>query len=81
MAARKSSKGPDMEALRRHIRAKGTEYLSDPNITSVGIGHKNGDGPICIQFTVSAKGDSVIESLLTKRIPETIKVEGHEFPD
>lgn len=87
MAARKSSKGtrqsakgPDMEALRRHIRAKGTEYLSDPNITSVGIGHKNGDGPICIQFTVSAKGDSVIESLLTKRIPETIEVEGQEFP-
>jgi len=40
--------GPDREALRRDIRARGAGYLDDPNITSVGIGRRSGDGPLCI---------------------------------
>ena len=86
MARQKSSRkdrtpaGPDREALRRHIRAKGAEYLDDPNITSVGIGRKNGDGPLCIQFTVGIKGDSAIEALGSRRIPEVIEVEGEPVP-
>lgn len=70
----------DEGALRRHIRAKGAEYLKDPNITSVGIGRKNGDGPICIQFTVGVKGESAIENLGSPRIPESIEVEGRSVP-
>lgn len=73
-------KGPDMEALRRHIRLKGADYLTDPNVTSVGIGRKNGTGPICLQFTVRRKGESAIETLGTARIPEAVEVDGVRFP-
>lgn len=66
--------------LRRHIRAKGADYLKDPNITSVGIGLKNGNGPICLQFTVGQKGESALETLSTNRIPETIEVDGKPVP-
>lgn len=72
--------GPDQAALRRHIRAKGADYLKDPNITSVGIGLKNGDGPICIQFTVRSKGESAIQSLGSLPIPQAIEVEGVMIP-
>lgn len=68
------------EALRRHVRARGPDYLKDPNITSVGIGRKNGDGPISLQFTVGEKGDSAIETLGSRRIPEVIEVEGRTIP-
>jgi endonuclease G len=69
--------GPTEETLRSFIRAKGEEYLKDPNITSIGIGRKNGSGPISIQFTVREKGESAIERLGSKRIPETIEIDGH----
>ncbi|MDX3899304.1 MAG: DNA/RNA non-specific endonuclease [Sphingobium sp.] len=72
---RKASK-PDQEALRRFIRARGADYLKDPNITSIGIGRKNGDGPVCLQFTVGVKGDSAIETLGSTRIPEMIEIDG-----
>lgn len=79
--SRRKGGGPDEEALRRHIRARGAEYLKDPNVTSVGIGRKNGDGPICIQFTVGVKGDGpVIEALGSRMIPETIEVDGQPVP-
>jgi endonuclease G len=68
------------EALRRHVRAKGADYLKDPNVTSVGVGLKNGNGPVCFQFTVSEKGNSPIEAFATRRIPETIDIEGHSVP-
>nr|MCU0904799.1 DNA/RNA non-specific endonuclease [Tabrizicola sp.] len=70
--------GPTEAALRSFIRAKGEGYLKDPNITSIGIGPKNGDGPVCIQFTVGEKGESAIEELGSNRIPETIEVDGHQ---
>lgn len=69
---------PDEATLRNFIRTKGEEYLKDPNITSIGIGRKNGTGPISIQFTVTEKGDSAIEKLGSQRIPKTIEVDGHE---
>ncbi|WP_105441229.1 hypothetical protein [Neorhizobium sp. T25_13] len=84
--ARKSTRSGKASAevteadLRRHIRAKGADYLKDPNITSVGIGLKNGDGPICLQFTVGQKGESALETLATNRIPETIEVDGKPVP-
>lgn len=61
-----------VEALRSHVRAKGNDYLKDPNITSVGVGLKNGTGPVSLQFTVGEKGASALESLDTTEIPPTI---------
>lgn len=69
-----------IEALRLHIRAKGEDYLNDPNITSVGIALKNGDGPVCLQFTVGEKGDTAIESLSSWRVPEALTVGGYTVP-
>ncbi|MEK1894176.1 MAG: DNA/RNA non-specific endonuclease, partial [Rhizobium sp.] len=37
-------------------------------------------GPICLQFTVGTKGDSAIEALGSRRIPEAIEVEGEMVP-
>ncbi len=73
---------PDMhKALRRFIRAKGAEFLKDPNVTSVGIGHKNGDGDLSIVFTVGEKVDaSELERLGTKELPKEIKVDGIKIP-
>jgi endonuclease G len=68
------------DTLRKYIRAKGAEYLKDPNITSVGIGLKNGDGVVCLQFTVGRKGESALETMTTTRIPETIVVDGKPIP-
>jgi endonuclease G len=78
--SRKNSGEVTEAELRRHIRAKGADYLKDPNITSVGIGLKNGVGPVCLQFTVGEKGESALETLDTTRIPETIEVDGKPVP-
>lgn len=78
MADKKSGKKPNrkrdsgVDALREYVRARGNDYLKDPNVTSVGVGLKNGDGPVSLQFTVGEKGDSAIEALGSERIPETI---------
>ncbi|RVU39090.1 DNA/RNA non-specific endonuclease [Hwanghaeella grinnelliae] len=72
-------KAADEQALRAFVRARAEDFLNDPNITSVGIGLKNGDGEICLQFTVGQKGESAIESLGSNRIPETIEVDGKTF--
>ncbi|HMG48910.1 MAG TPA: DNA/RNA non-specific endonuclease [Allosphingosinicella sp.] len=61
-----------IEALRTHVRSRGNDYLKDPNITSIGVGLKNGTGPISLQFTVGEKGESALESLATVEIPATI---------
>ncbi|MEA3015502.1 MAG: endonuclease mitochondrial [Sphingomonadales bacterium] len=76
--ARGSKKSPRGEAkliaaLREHVRAKANEYLKDSNITSVGIGLKNGDGPISLQFTVGRKASGLeLEALDTEALPESI---------
>lgn len=76
----KASAAVTEDDLRRHIRAKGADYLKDPNITSVGIGLKNGNGAVCLQFTVGRKGESALESLSTTRIPEMIDIDGTAVP-
>jgi len=69
------------DALRRFVRARGEEYLRDPNVTSIGVGRKNGDGDISLVFTVNVKGEtSVLESLGTKELPKEIEVEGFKVP-
>ena len=80
----RSSKGRDSgsdslrEALRHFIRARGAVYLDDPNVTSVGVGLKNGDGAVCLVFTVEEKANvSVLEGMGTKKLPKSVDVEGH----
>jgi len=69
------------EAMRRYIRARGSEFLEDPNITSIGVGRKNGVGDISLVFTVNEKAEtSVLESLGTKELPTTIEIEGFTVP-
>jgi endonuclease G, mitochondrial len=71
------------EGLREFIRAKGNDFLKDPNITSIGVGYKNGDGPISLQFTVGSKMGSALEMAAagTQEIPkEIILAEGIVVP-
>lgn len=74
-----------MESLRQFIRAKGSQYLLDKNVSSIGIGYKNKDGKpteeIAIQFTVKKKAAlEVLESLDTQLIPDHITVDGVPVP-
>lgn len=78
MAAQKPSKESQLrKALRRYVRARGADYLLDPNVTSIGVGRKNGDGEVGLVFTVGQKAEaSVIESLGSKELPTEIEIEG-----
>lgn len=74
-----------MEDLKQFIRARGEEFLKDPNITSVGVGYKDKDGKltkeIAIQFTVGRKAaPEMLESLNTREIPKSYNVGGVEIP-
>ncbi|MEL6687637.1 MAG: DNA/RNA non-specific endonuclease [Pseudomonadota bacterium] len=66
--------------MKRFIRAHGSKYLEDQNVTSIGVGLKNGKkGDISLVFTVADKQPpSGLESLGTKMLPETIEIEGFE---
>lgn len=75
----------DHAALRRFIRTHGADYLADPNISSVGIGHKVVDGrttnTVSVQFTVHTKmPPEDIEAAGSGVIPEAITVEAVEVP-
>jgi endonuclease G len=73
--ASKASAALLMEALRAHVRAKANDYLKDPNVTSVGVGLKNGDGPISLQFTVGTKASGLeLEALDTEPIPTEVRL-------
>ncbi|MEL6104050.1 MAG: DNA/RNA non-specific endonuclease, partial [Pseudomonadota bacterium] len=78
MAAKKPSKKTQLrDALRRYVRSQGAGFLRDPNITSIGVGRKNGDGKVGLVFTVGQKAEtSVIESLGSREIPTEIEIEG-----
>lgn len=74
-----------LASLRSFIRAKGTDYLKDPNISSVGVGYKIVDGKmtdqISLQFTVDDKvNPDGLENMDTTAIPESIMVDGVAVP-
>lgn len=74
-----------MEELKQFVRTKGMDFLTDRNISSVGIGYKKKDGKptkeISIQFTVDQKASpEMLESLGTTEIPKSFVVAGVEVP-
>lgn len=74
-----------LKAMREYLRAKGSQLLEDPNVTSVGIGHKvvaGGKKPqLAIQFTVEHKAvPEAFEAIGTRAIPATITIAGVQVP-
>ncbi|MGW5054134.1 DNA/RNA non-specific endonuclease [Actinokineospora sp. NPDC004072] len=72
-------------ALRAFIRLRGSDYLRDPNVTSIGIGHKVRGGErtdeVCVQFTVGAKAEpEALGALATALLPESIEIAGVAVP-
>ncbi len=77
------SKEARMEAMERFIRARGGEFLAQPNVTSVGIGYKTVGGErtdeLAIQFSVDRK-TAQPEALGSATLPSSISFDGMEFP-
>lgn len=74
-----------LQTLREYMRAKSSQLLEDPNVTSVGIGHKQIAGvkkpQLAIQFTVERKAaPEALEALGTRAIPEAIDIGGVRVP-
>lgn len=74
-----------LASLRRFIRAHGADYLTNPNVSSIGVGYKQTDGQptgeVSLQFTVDEKVEPErLESLGTTAIPDTIVVDGVAVP-
>ena len=82
----KSTSTPKMmDALRDFVRTRGSDYLKDRNISSVGIGYKIKDGrttrEIAVQFTVRQKAQpEMLKSLGTVAIPKSFLIGGVEVP-
>ncbi|UVS78982.1 DNA/RNA non-specific endonuclease [Actinokineospora sp. UTMC 2448] len=72
-------------ALRSFVRLRGSDYLRDPNVTSIGIGNKVRGGErtdeVCVQFTVGAKVEpEALGDLATSPLPESIEIAGVSVP-
>lgn len=73
-----------LKKLKEFVRSQGEAYLSDPNITSVGIGFKMKDGKrtpdLSVQFTVrtKAENDDELEKLGSRPIPKSVTVAGRQ---
>ncbi|MFC6089914.1 DNA/RNA non-specific endonuclease [Saccharothrix lopnurensis] len=81
--ARKKNGTP--RSLRQFVRAKGAGYLRDPNVTSIGIGHKvtggRVTGEVAVQFTVRRKAaPEELAALGTAPLPEAVEVDGVAVP-
>ncbi|MGY1690669.1 hypothetical protein [Geodermatophilus sp. SYSU D01105] len=75
-----------LTGLRRFIRTEGERYLDDPNVSSIGLGHKVTDGRVtselAVQFTVEEKcaEPEALTVLGTTPVPESITVAGIRMP-
>ncbi|MGY1706544.1 hypothetical protein ACI79C_18405 [Geodermatophilus sp. SYSU D00697] len=75
-----------LTGLRRFIRTEGECYLDDPNVCSIGLGHKVADGretpELAVQFTVEEKcaEPEALTALGTTPVPESITVAGVRIP-
>lgn len=82
-----SSPRPSKESLKlkQYVRHNAKQFLSKPNINSIGIGYKISDGKrtnqLCIQFTVDQKvALEGLEALGTTEIPKHISIDGVDYP-
>lgn len=74
-----------VEKLKRYVRAHAEGFLSDPNITSIGVGYKQTSGrttpQLAIQFSVRTKAvPEALAQLGTRPIPRSVVVDGEEIP-
>jgi endonuclease G, mitochondrial len=74
----------DKQTIQAAVRQVADEYLKDPNINSVGVGHKLKDGKrtgeLALQFTVGQKvAPEALEGVASRPIPETITANGIKF--
>ena len=78
--------GDLLAALRRFLRTDGERYLDDPNVCSVGLGHKVTAGrrtpELSVQFVVEEKladpGDLAARG--TTPVPDAITIAGIRVP-
>ena len=88
MATNKSGKAAQdqlLASLRQFIRTRGSDYLRDDNVSSIGVGYKHKNGKptkeISVQFTVRQKAQpEQLEALGTTELPKSIVVDGVEVP-
>ncbi|WP_240797393.1 hypothetical protein [Streptomyces sp. F001] len=78
-----SASGQDklISDLKQFIRGRGSGFLSDPNVSSIGIGYKEKNGKpgkeLVLQFTVDKKvRPEELDELRTAEIPEVIDIGG-----
>jgi endonuclease G len=82
MRKRDLQQNPD--AVKAAVRQIADEYLKDPNINSVGVGHRLKDGKrtddLVLQFTVGQKvAPEMVGDVSAREIPKTIKANGINF--
>ncbi|MCC9711618.1 DNA/RNA non-specific endonuclease [Streptomyces sp. MNU76] len=81
-----SEQAERVASIRQFVRTKGQSYLTDPNVTSIGIGYRQKEGEtvkeLTLQFTVGVKTSQpeTLEALGTTVLPGTIEVGGVEVP-
>ncbi|WP_327279238.1 MULTISPECIES: DNA/RNA non-specific endonuclease [unclassified Streptomyces] len=68
-------------SLKHFIRTRGSSYLSDPNVSSIGIGYKEKNGKrskeLALQFTVDSKvGPEGVRDVGSVEIPPVIDIGG-----
>ena len=78
----KSADEQKLEMLRSFIRARGAQFLANPQVTSVGIGYKEVQGQkpeLAVTFTLNQQ--AVVQGVgAADPVPEKILVDGVEFP-
>jgi endonuclease G, mitochondrial len=85
-AAKRPAKGQALlDGMREFVRARASQYLTDPNITSIGIGYRRVDGKptaeLSVQFTVAEKAvPESLGALNTTPIPASIEINGVLVP-
>ncbi|MGM1058596.1 DNA/RNA non-specific endonuclease [Saccharothrix sp. Mg75] len=78
-------KSGSRESLRQFVRTRGADFLRDPNVSSIGIGHKVAGGrvtdEVAVQFTVRQKADpEALAALGTAPLPDSVVVDGVTVP-
>lgn len=79
------AKKVSIEDLKKFVRREASRYLTQKNVTSVGIGYRQTEGKptdeLSIQFTVAQKvKPEALESIGATMLPKSIKIGGVEVP-